>query len=98
MLPIELTKGALEDFQDSLDWYVVHSESAAIAFDEAVQATLAKIAANPTRYAIIDEPFRACSMRPYPFRIVFTIEPDRILVSAIAHHSRRRSYWRLRGD
>jgi len=93
MLPVETIRPALEEFRESLEWYEVQSETAAIQFDEAVQATLAKIASDPYRFVIVDDPFRACSVVPYPFRIIYAIEPERILVVAIAHTSRRPFYW-----
>jgi plasmid stabilization system protein ParE len=39
---------------------------------------------------------RAKQLSGFPFAIVYVVEEDEIVVVAIAHHARRRGYWRER--
>lgn len=40
--------------------------------------------------------FRIFTMSEWPYKIVYTIEPDLIFVTAVAHHKRKPAYWRKR--
>jgi len=50
----------------------------------------------PTRWRIIDEDVRRCLTRVFPYGILYTIEPDCILIVAIVHCSRQSGYWKHR--
>jgi toxin ParE1/3/4 len=96
MLPAEFLGGARRDFDESFDWYAGRDARAAARFAQAVDHALSKIGANPTSYASRDGVHRECPLGKYPFRIVYRVVEDRILVVAIAHAKRRPDYWRNR--
>ncbi len=96
MRPIEYLRGARRDFDESFDWYAERSAGAAIRFAGAVDAALLKIAFNPGEFASIDDVHRECPVRRFPFRIVYRIVEDRVLVVAIAHAKRRPGFWKRR--
>jgi plasmid stabilization system protein ParE len=97
MMPVDLLPGARRDFDDSLDWYTARSTVAAEQFSSAIDATLATIAADPTRFAAVDAIHRDCLVPRFPYRIIYRIEPTQILVVAIAHAKRRPGFWKARG-
>lgn len=94
--PIEYLDGARADFDESFDWYAKRSVGAAIGFAAAVDEAIDKIAADPRRFATTFGGCRYCSVKRYPFRVVFRDEPNRLVVVAIAHAKRRPGYWRGR--
>jgi len=96
MLPVDYLPGARRDFDDSFDWYSERSVQAAVGFGNAIDAALAAVAANPERFAAVDDLHRECPVRRYPFRIVYRVAENRILVVAVAHAKRRPGYWRDR--
>jgi plasmid stabilization system protein ParE len=96
MLPVDYLLGARQDFDESFDWYATRSTEAAVRFDTAVDAALSAIAADPHRFEALDDIHRACPVARYPFRVVYRVESDRILVVAIAHAKRRPGYWKSR--
>jgi len=96
MLPIDYLPGARRDFDESFDWYAERSTQAAIRFANAVDAALTDAAANPEQFAAVDKIHRACPVKRFPFRIVFRIVQDRVLVVAIAHAKRRPGFWKDR--
>jgi plasmid stabilization system protein ParE len=97
MLPIDFLQGARRDFDESLDWYAKRSTHAAVRFANAVDAALAAVAANPTQFVATDRVHRACPVRKFPFRIVYRLVQDRVVVVAVSHAKRRPGYWRERG-
>ena len=94
MPPVEYLPNARLDFDESFDWYAVKSVRAAARFAGAVEAALIRIVSNPTQFARLDEMHRECPVKNFPYRIVYRITDNRILVVAIAHAKRRPGYWR----
>lgn len=97
MRPVDFLRGARRDFDESFDWYAERSTQAAVQFSDAVDAALAEVVADPLRFASTDGVHRECPLKRFPFRIVYRLVDERVLVVAIAHAKRRPSYWRDRG-
>lgn len=96
MLPVDYLPGARRDFDESFDWYLERSTQAAVRFANAVEAALTAVAADPERFATVDQLHRECPVRRFPFRIVYRVVENRILIVAITHAKRRPGYWRDR--
>jgi plasmid stabilization system protein ParE len=96
MLPVDYLPGARRDFDESFGWYAERSVQAALRFVSAVEAALSAIALDPKRFAAIDAVHRECPVGHFPFRVVFRVAVDRIVVVAIAHAKRRPGYWKDR--
>jgi plasmid stabilization system protein ParE len=96
MLPVDYLPGARADFDESFDWYAERSPNAAVHFLNAVESALTLIAADPQRFSARDDIHRECPVRRFPFRIIYRITEDRILVVAIAHAKRHPDYWKHR--
>jgi plasmid stabilization system protein ParE len=96
MLPVDYHPGARRDFDESFDWYAERSIQAAMRFANAIDVALSAIAADPERFGAIDEVHRECPITQFPFRVVYQIMGNRIVVAAIAHAKRRPGYWRGR--
>lgn len=93
---IEFHSGARRDFDESLDWYAAKSVVAAVRFVASVEAALAIVAESPLRFGTSDSACRECPLKRFPFRIVYRVVDDRVLIMAIAHTRRRPSFWRDR--
>ena len=96
MLPIDLLPGARRDFDESFDWYAERSGHTARRFTEAVDAALEKVAGMPTQFSSTDGVHRECPVKKFPFRIVYRLIDQRVIVVAIAHAKRQPGYWRNR--
>jgi|SRR6478609_2968389 plasmid stabilization system protein ParE len=96
MTRVEYLPGARQDFDESFDWYARRSGVAAERFLAAVSASLIRIAEHPEQFARVDSRHRECLVKRFPFRLVYRVEADRILVVAVAHAKRRPGFWRRR--
>lgn len=96
MKAIEFHPGARADYDESLDWYATRAASAARKFAEAVDKSLRHIQRNPEQFHAVDALHRECTLRRFPFRIIFRVTNDQIVVVAVAHAKRRPRYWRDR--
>lgn len=70
--------------------------SRAVAFIQEVDHASALLAENPYLGAPEDHGVRGFRLTRFPYTLYYVIRPDRLLVAAIAHWSRRPGYWRKR--
>ena len=96
MLRIEYLPGARRDFDESFDWYAARSTRAAQRFVAAVDAALTSLANDPMRFVSSDGVHHECPVRKFPFRIVYRVVDDGVLIVAVAHAKPRPRYWRDR--
>ena len=87
---------ATAELEASAYWYAQRSSTAARDFCVAIDIALANIDADPERFVRIDARHRACSVRKFPFQIVFRHDEGQLHVVAVAHAKRRPGYWRDR--
>ena len=81
------------EYTESLIWYSARSESAATAFDAEFNQAISEIESDPQRYPFCDERHQFYLMCRFPFRIIYRVTDDTILVVAVAHGSREPNYW-----
>jgi plasmid stabilization system protein ParE len=96
MLRIDYLPGARRDFDESFDWYAARSTRTAQRFVAAVDAALTTLADDPMRFASPDGMHHECPVKKFPFRIVYRLLDDEVLIVAVAHAKRRPGYWRDR--
>ena len=96
MKSVEFHPGAQTDYDESFDWYAARSRQAAMLFATAVDESLGRIQRDPSLFHALDSQHRECLLKRCPFRIIFRIMGDRVIVIAVAHAKRRPGYWRNR--
>ena len=69
-----------------------------VQFLEAVEEAVAKIAAGPERWPIMEDEIRRFLMWRFPYAIYYRIYPDHIRILAFKHHSRHPGYWHGRAE
>ena len=93
---LEYLEEALEEAEAAARWYADRSAAAALAFSDEIEAAESAIAQFPEAWPSFDHGTRRYLLRRYPFSIVYRIEPQRILIVAVAHAHRRPGYWKTR--
>ncbi len=61
-----------------------------------VEEAIELILEDPLRWHAFDEDVRRCMTRVFPYGILYTIEPEFVLIVAVAHCSREPGYWKHR--
>ncbi len=85
--------GVLEEGLAAAVWYEMESNDLRDRFLKAWKATASRISANPELYRCFRRDLRKCRFEVFPYLLVFRIRDDEIQVVAIAHMSRKPSYW-----
>ena len=92
----EFHPAALEEYREAALWYVEREPHVAQNFVASVEEAIARIVEAPQRWRVVDEDVRRCLTRIIPFGILYTIEPDFLLIVAVMHFSRTPGYWKAR--
>ena len=67
-----------------------------LRFIACIEEAIALIVEAPDRWRPFDEDVRRCLTPVFRYRILYTIEPDFVLIVAVAHCSRAPGYWKHR--
>ena len=87
---------ALEEYQQATLYYAERDPALALRFVEAVEDAIRRILEAPQRWRILDDDVRRCLTHVFPYGVLYTLEPDFILIVAVMHGSREPGYWRQR--
>jgi toxin ParE1/3/4 len=87
---------ALEEYREAALYYAERNPALALKFLDAVEDAIRLILESPERYRILDEDVRRCLTHVFPYAVLFTKEPQSILIVAVMHCSREPGYWKRR--
>jgi toxin ParE1/3/4 len=92
-----LHPGAQEDLREAAEFY---REQAGVALAQAFLAEFERSVNLVLRYPAVGALWRNGTRRlvtrRFPFSLIYTAVGDQIRILAVAHHSRRPRYWRVR--
>jgi plasmid stabilization system protein ParE len=83
---------------EAVDWYVSRGEYDELAdrFLEELERAKRLVRERPGAWPEVEPGVRRFVFHRFPFALIYVVKPDEVLVLAVAHHSRRASYWRDR--
>jgi toxin ParE1/3/4 len=87
---------ALEEYQEAVNWYARRGTPLAERFVEAVEEAVLQITEAPLRWRILEDDVHRCLTKVFPYGILYTIEPEFVLIVAVMHCSQQPGYWRTR--
>jgi toxin ParE1/3/4 len=93
---IEFHPEALAEFQDAARYYADCQDNLGVRFITAVEAVLDRVEHNPQGGRIFEEDIRRCLTHVFPYAVLYSIEPDYLLIVAVMHCHREPGYWRHR--
>lgn len=95
---VEFHPEALAEFRAAAEYYEQQQSGLGERFANAVEMAVAHIVAMPESWRIIEDGIRRCLTKVFPYAVLFSIEPDHILVVAVMHCHREPGYWRSRNS
>ncbi len=87
---------ALAEYEAGALYYAERDPAVGQRFVAAVEDAIDRILDAPTRWRVLDEDVRRCLTRVFPYGVLYTIEPDFVLIVAVIHCSREPGYWKAR--
>jgi toxin ParE1/3/4 len=87
---------ALEEYRQAALWYAEREPELGLQFIGSVEDAIKRVVDAPSRWRVIEEDVHRCLTHIFPYAILYTIEPDFLLIVAVMHCSREPGYWRFR--
>ena len=87
---------ALEEYREATLYYAERDPALALRFVEAIEDAIRRILEAPQRWRVLDDNVRRCLTHVFPYGVLYTIEPEFILIIAVMHGSREPGYWKQR--
>lgn len=95
---LEIRPGALADIEAAGDWYEQQQPGLGADFSRAIRQALNALPANPLIYSVRERRRQVRWVIPprFPYRIVYRVTGDSILVVAVIHAARSEQTWKER--
>jgi len=90
--PYSIHAEATLDLRLAARWYDERQRGLGVELVLAVDGAIAKIVESPQRWPAFSGA-RRYILRRFPFSVIYRVVDGRVQVVAVAHHSRRPSYW-----
>lgn len=92
-MDVIFTSLAVEERRDAQAFDEMEFSGLGARFVEEVKLTNNRITAHPTAWQVERGEVRRCLLPRFPYKLLYAIEPDHILIIAVAHQHRQPDYW-----
>lgn len=90
---IVFTKLARQELVDAVQFYEIEFDGLGKRFHHEVKKAVQRISQYPTAWSVESGEIRKCLLHKFPFKLLYSIENDCILIIAVAHQHRKPDYW-----
>lgn len=97
MKRVIFTSYARQELEDAVAYYESEKVGLGKRFRDEVKKAALRIAAFPEACSIERGEVRKCLLHIFPYKLLYSIESNHILILAVAHQHRKPNYW-MDGD
>lgn len=90
---IVFTAFARQELEDAVRYYDLEYSGLGRRFKEEVRKATLRISAYPCAWSIERTDIRKCLLHKFPYKLLYSLEEDHLLVIAVAHQHRKPNYW-----
>ncbi len=84
---------ALEELDEAVKWYAEISQLLSIDLVSKYKVALHRIVENPFHFQLLNGNFRKINIERFPYKIVFIVFEEEIIVASFAHFKKKPDYW-----
>lgn len=88
---------AERELAEAAEYYNRAVPGLGLEFLNEIERTIARIVRHPMAWSKITEQHRKCRTRRFPYALIYTIDGDVVIISAVMHGHRHPDYWKPRG-
>lgn len=97
-MKVVFTTLAAKELRDAMAFYEMEFAGLGAQFAEEVRSTIDRVVRHPTGWSVEHGDVRRCLLQRFPYKVLYSLEADHVLVIAIAHLHRRPDYWLEEGE
>lgn len=87
---------AKAELAEATEYYENASPGLGLEFLDEIETTIARVMRQPEAWTKISENHRRCLTRRFPYGIVYSVEKDEILITAVMNLRRHPDSWKSR--
>jgi len=87
------TRIARRELDDAVRYYELEYSGLGRRLKEEVRKAALRIAEYPQAWSIERGDVRKCLLHRFPYKLMYAVEEDHILIVAVAHQHRKPDYW-----
>lgn len=95
-MKFEFHPEALEEYKDAARYYEECQPGLGHRFIASVEQAILHVIEKPGQGKLLEKDVRRYLTRVFPYTVLYTIEPDYILIVAVMHCHREPDYWKKR--
>lgn len=84
---------AKQELEDAVRFYELEYSGLGRKFKEEVRKAALRIAAYPEGWSIERGNVRKCLLHKFPYKLLYAVDENHILIIAVAHQHRKPDYW-----
>ena len=92
-MKIVFSKYAKLELEDATHFYELEFEGLGRRFKVEIKKAAIRISENPKAWLVERGEVRRCLLHKFPYKLLYSIEEDHILIIAVAHLHRKPDYW-----
>jgi plasmid stabilization system protein ParE len=90
---VRFTREAARDLDEAFSFYEQRRPGLGREFLFQVAASIELAKEMPHAWPLVSGEDRACRVQRFPYRLVYFVKSDGMVVLAVAHYKRRLNYW-----
>lgn len=92
-MPVIFSRYARQELDDATAFYELEVTGLGQRFREEAEAATKRIATYPRGWPVERGDIRKCLLHRFPYKLLYAIETDHIVIVAVAHQHRQPDYW-----
>ena len=92
-MKMEILEIARREFDEAKEFYEIEQPGLGTQFDEQIKHSLLRIQKYPQAWPPERKEIRRYIVHKFPYKILYSIQDDKIVVLAFAHLHRQPDYW-----
>jgi len=87
---------AEREIEEAVEYYEAVSSGLGLEFLEEVERTIVRILKHPSAWAKVSERQRRCRTRRFPYGLIYAVQDDAVVITAVMNLRRHPDSWRGR--
>jgi plasmid stabilization system protein ParE len=96
MKPVIFLPEAEQEMLEAAKYYESQASGLGVDYLSEAERAVQSIAESPTTWPIVEGELIRRLVRGFPFGILYRVDPEEVVIVAVAHLRRRPGYWRKR--
>ena len=90
---IVFTRIARQELDDAVRYYELAYSGLGLRFKKEVKKAAVRLAEYPKAWSLERGEVRKCLLHRFPYKLLYSVEEDHVLIIAVAHQHRMPDYW-----